>query len=172
MTESLKHKTLKGTIWSSIERFSVQGVQFIVMIIMARILTPEDYGLVGMLTIFITISQSLIDSGFSQALIRKRDRRQIDNSTVFYFNIAIGTILYLVLFFSAPLIANFYHEPQLIPITRVISLSVFINSLVVVQRALLTVEIDFKTQTKASFTAVISSGILGIWMVYDQPIFC
>ena len=167
MTESLKHKTLKGTIWSSIERFSVQGVQFIVMIIMARILTPEDYGLVGMLTIFITISQSLIDSGFSQALIRKRDRRQIDNSTVFYFNIAIGTILYLVLFFSAPLIANFYHEPQLIPITRVISLSVFINSLVVVQRALLTVEIDFKTQTKASFTAVISSGILGIWMVYD-----
>ena len=167
MTESLKHKTLKGPIWSSIERFSVQGVQFIVMIIMARILTPEDYGLVGMLTIFITISQSLIDSGFSQALIRKRDRRQIDNSTVFYFNIAIGTILYLVLFFSAPLIANFYHEPQLIPITRVISLSVFINSLVVVQRALLTVEIDFKTQTKASFTAVISSGILGIWMVYD-----
>lgn len=166
MAESLKHKTLKGTIWSSIERFSVQGVQFIVMIIMARILTPEDYGLVGMLTIFIAISQSLIDSGFSQALIRKRDRRQIDNSTVFYFNIAIGAILYLVLFFSAPLIANFYHEPQLIPITRVISLSVFINSLVVVQRALLTVEIDFKTQTKASFTAVISSGIIGIWMVY------
>lgn len=166
MAESLKHKTLKGTIWSSIERFSVQGVQFIVMIIMARILTPEDYGLVGMLTIFIAISQSLVDSGFSQALIRKRDRRQVDNSTVFYFNIVIGAILYLVLFFSAPSIADFYHEPQLVSITRVISLSVFINSLVVVQRALLTVEIDFKTQTKSSFTAVISSGILGIWMVY------
>ncbi len=74
MAESLKHKTLRGTVWSSLERFSVQGVGFIVMIIMARILTPDDYGLVAMLTIFIAISQSLVDSGFSQALIRKQDR--------------------------------------------------------------------------------------------------
>lgn len=166
MSESLKHKTLRGTLWSSIERFSVQGVMFVVMIIMARILTPEDYGLVGMLTIFIAISQSLIDSGFSQALIRKQDRSEVDNSTVFYFNIAVGVILYLILFFSAPLIAKFYNEPILIPLTRVISLSILINSFVVVQRALLTVNIDFKTQAKASFSAAIASGIVGITMAY------
>lgn len=166
MSDSLKNKTFKGTLWSTVERFSVQGVGFVVMILMARVLTPEDYGLVGMLTIFIAISQSLIDSGFSQALIRKQDRLEIDNSTVFYFNIIVGIILYLILFFCAPLIARFYDEPMLVPLTRVISLSVLINSFVVVQRALLTVEIDFKTQAKASLTAAIISGIIGIVMTY------
>ena len=90
MAESLKNKTVKGTLWSALERFSVQGIQFVVMIIMARLLTPDDYGLVGMLAIFIAVSQSLIDSGFSQALIRKQDRSEVDNSTVFYFNIVVG----------------------------------------------------------------------------------
>ena len=153
MAESLKHKTLKGTIWSSVERFSVQGIAFVVMIIMARILTPEDYGLVGMVTIFIAVSQSLVDSGFSQALIRKQDRTETDNSTVFFFNIAVGLFLYLILFLCAPLIARFYDQPLLTPLTRLISLSVLINSFVVVQRALLTVKIDFKTQAKASLSA-------------------
>ena len=166
MAESLKNKTVKGTIWSTLERFSVQGIQFIVMIIMARILTPEDYGLVGMLAIFIAVSQSLIDSGFSQALIRKQDRSEIDNSTVFYFNIGVGAILYLILFFSAPFIASFYNEPQLVPITRIIGLSLVFNSLVVVQRALLTINLDFKTQAKASFVGVIISGAIGITMAY------
>lgn len=166
MSESLKQKTLKGTMWSSIERFSVQGVAFVVMIIMARMLTPDDYGLVGMLTIFIAISQSLIDSGFSQALIRKQDRSETDNSTVFYFNIGVGVLLYAILFLCAPLIANFYNEPLLTPLTRVISLSVIINSFVVVQRALLTVEIDFKTQAKASLSAAIVSGLIGVTMAY------
>lgn len=167
MSETLKHKTLRGTIWSSIERFSVQSVSFIVMIIMARILTPDDYGLVAMLTIFTAISQSLVDSGFSNALIRKQDRDETDNSTVFYFNIAVGIVLYLILFLTAPLIAKFYKEPLLVPITRVISLSVLINSLVVVQRAILTSSIDFKTQAKASLIAAILSGCVGIWMAYS-----
>ncbi|MDE6794735.1 MAG: lipopolysaccharide biosynthesis protein [Muribaculaceae bacterium] len=166
MVESLKNKTVKGTIWSTLERFSVQGIQFVVMIIMARILTPEDYGLVGMLAIFIAISQSLIDSGFSQALIRKQDRSEIDNSTVFYFNIGVGIVLYFILFFSAPLIAKFYNEPLLIPITRAIGLSLVFNSLVVVQRALLTIRLDFKTQAKASFAGAIISGVVGIWMAH------
>lgn len=166
MSESLKHKTLKGTVWSSVERFSVQGIAFLVMIVMARILTPEDYGLVGMITIFIAVSQSLVDSGFSQALIRKQDRSETDNSTVFYFNIVVGLVLYLILFFCAPLIASFYKEPLLTPLTRLISLSIIINSFVVVQRALLTVKIDFKTQAKASLSAAIVSGIVGITMAY------
>lgn len=164
--ESLKSKTVKGTLWSTLERFSVQGIMFVVMIIMARILTPADYGLVGMLAIFIAVSQSLIDSGFSQALIRKQDRSEVDNSTVFYFNIGVGIILYLILFLSAPLIAKFYNEPLLTPITRAIGLSLIFNSLVVVQRALLTVRLDFKTQAKASLAGAIVSGIVGIWMAY------
>lgn len=166
MSESLKHKTLRGTVWSSVERFSVQGIAFVVMVIMARVLTPDDYGLVGMLTVFIAVSQSLVDSGFSQALIRKQERSELDNSTVFYFNIAVGAILYLILFLSAPLIAKFYDEPILIPLTRLISLSVLVNSFVVVQRALLTVKIDFKTQAKASFAAAVLSGAVGITMAY------
>lgn len=164
MTESLKDKTAKGIVWSALERFSVQGVQFIVIIIMARMLSPNDYGLIGMLTIFLAVSQSLIDSGFSQALIRKIDRSEVDNSTVFYFNIAVGILLYVLLFISAPFIANFYKEPILTNLTRAIGLSIIINSFVVVQRALLTVKIDFKTQAKASMTAAILSGIIGIGM--------
>lgn len=166
MSDSLKRKTFKGTLWSTLERFSVQGIAFVVMIIMARILTPDDYGLVGMLTVFIAVSQSLVDSGFSQALIRKQDRSELDNSTVFFFNIGVGAILYLILFFSAPLIAKFYNEPILVPLTRLISISVLINSFVVVQRALLTIKIDFKTQAKASFSAAIFSGTVGITMAH------
>lgn len=166
MEESLKNKTVKGTLWSTLERFSVQGIQFVVMIIMARLLTPEDYGLVGMLVIFIAVSQSLIDSGFSQALIRKQDRSEVDNSTVFYFNIGVGAVLYFILFFSAPLIARFYNEPVLTPITRAIGLSLVLNSLVVVQRALLTIRLDFKTQAKASLAGAVISGVVGIWMAY------
>ncbi|WP_314968050.1 lipopolysaccharide biosynthesis protein [Phocaeicola abscessus] len=166
MPDSLKKKTIKGVVWSSIERFSVQGIQFVIMIIMARILTPYDYGIIGMLTIFLQISQSLIDSGFSQALIRKQNRTETDNSTVFYFNIAISSLLYIILFISAPWVADFYNTPILIPVMRVICLSVLINSFVVVQRALFTVNIDFKTQAKASFIAAVFSGIVGIGMAY------
>ena len=90
MTNSLKQKATKGILWSAIERFSVQGVQFVIMIIMANLLTPDDYGLIGMLSIFLAVAQTLIDSGFSQALIRKQDRTEVDNSTVFYFNIVCG----------------------------------------------------------------------------------
>lgn len=167
MAESLKHKTLRGTVWSSIERFSVQAVSFMVMIIMARILTPDDYGLVAMLTIFIAVSQSLVDSGFSSALIRKQDRSEIDNSTVFYFNLGVSIVLYLILFICAPWIAKFFDEPLLIPITRVITLSIPINGFVVVQNALLTGNIDFKTIAKASLTAAVGGGIVGISLAYS-----
>lgn len=136
------------------------------MIIMARILTPADYGLIGMIAIFLAVSQSLIDSGFSQALIRKQDRSEIDNSTVFYFNILIGAALYLILYFSAPYIAVFYKEPLLTPITRVVCLSLIFNSLGVVQRALYTTTLNFKTQAKATFLGAVISGAVGITMAY------
>ena len=129
MSNSLKQVATKGVLWSSIERFSVQGIQFVIMIIMARLLTPEDYGLVGMLTIFLAVSQSLIDSGFSQALIRKQNRTEVDNSTVFYFNIAVGLALYLLFYISAPWVADFYGLPELSLVMRVVCLGIIFNSL-------------------------------------------
>lgn len=161
--QSLKCKTAKGLLWSSVERFSVQGVQFLVLLVIARILDPADFGLVGMLAIFLAIAQTLIDSGFSQALIRKQGRTETDNSTVFYFNIAISGLLYLFLFFIAPWVAEFYNEPQLCGLMRVLCLVVIINSFAVVQRALYTASLDFKTQAKASFVAAITSGSVGIF---------
>ena len=167
MEESLKQKTVSGIIWSSLERFSVQGIQFLIMIIMARLLLPSDYGLIGMLAIFFAISQSFIDSGFSNALIRKNDRTEIDFSTVFYFNIIVGILFYLLLFFASPAIAHFYNAPLLENVTKVIGVNIFINSLTVVQRAKFTIEVDFKSQAKASVLSVIISGVLGIWMAYS-----
>lgn len=167
MSESLKSKTIKGLVWSALERFSVQGVSFVVMIIMARMLSPNDYGLIGMLTVFLAISQTLADSGFYQALMRKLDRTEVDNSTVFYFNIVIGLLMYCVLYVVAPLIADFYNEPILTDVMRVIGLSLVINSFVVVQRALYTINLDFKTQARASILATVVSGMVGIVMAYQ-----
>lgn len=168
MSESLKQKTFKGTIWSAVETFSVQGIQFIVMLIMARILTPADYGIVGMIAIFLAISGSLMNSGFSQALIRKVNRNQIDKSTVFFFNIFVGFILYGILFFSAPLISKFYNEPLLTPVTRVVGLGLVLNSLCVVQNAIYTLKLDFKTVAKASLVSTIISGLIGIILAYSN----
>lgn len=166
MPVSLKQKTVSGIIWSGIERFSVQGVQFLIQIIMARLLMPEDYGVIGMLAIFLAIAQSFIDSGFSNALIQKHDCSDIDYSTVFWFNIIIGVIFYLLLFFISPWIAIFYNTPILEILTKIIGLILVVNSLTVVQRAQFTIRVDFKTQAKASFTAVIISGLIGIAMAY------
>ncbi len=166
MSESLKSKAISGIIWSTIERFSAQGLQFIVMIIMARLLMPNDYGLIGMLAIFMAIAQSLVDSGFSSALIRKINCSEDDYSTVFFFNIGIGFILFVILFFLAPYISIFYENKKLDILTKVISLNIFINSLSVVQRAILTRRLDFKTQAKASFIAVFISGIAGIILAF------
>ena len=133
---------------------------------MARLLTPYDYGIIGMLAIFIAVAQSLIDSGFSQALIRKQDRTDVDNNTVFYFNIVVSALLYLILYVSAPFVADFYDTPQLCSVMRVVCLGIVFNSFAVVQRALLTIRIDFKTQAKAALTAAAISGIVGIVMAW------
>ena len=162
MSESLGRKTVKGVIWSGVERFSTQAVHFLVTLILAWMLTPEDFGLIGMLVVFIAVAQSLIDSGFSLALIRKQDRSSIDNSTVFYFNIVTSFFVYLILYTIAPWVAQFFHEPQLVELMRVLCIGVVINSFAVIQRALYTATVNFRTQAKATTIAAILSGILGI----------
>ena len=111
MPENLGKKTVKGVMWSSVERFSMQGVHFLVTLILARMLTPDDFGLIGMLLVFIAISQSLIESGFSLALIRKQDRNDVDNSTVFYFSVITSLFVYLLFYAIAPWVSLFFHEP-------------------------------------------------------------
>jgi len=162
----VKDKALKGIFWSAIERFSAQGVQFVLGIILARLLSPSDYGLVGMIAIFIAISQVFVLSGFGAALIQKIDRDEKDFSTTFYYNLTISLLFYGLLFFLAPYIANFYNEPLLVNLTRAVSLSIVIEAFAVVQRAKFIINVDFKSQTKASVSSVIISGTIGILLAY------
>lgn len=166
MSDSIKHQAVKGVIWSAVERFSVQGIQFILTIVIARLVLPSDYGLIAMLSIFLSIAQVFVDSGFSNALIQKKDRTETDFSIVFYFNILISIIIYILLYISAPYIATFYKEPELSSVTRWIGLNIIISGFSIVQRAKLTINVDFKRQAKASLTAVLVSGIIGIILAY------
>lgn len=163
---NLKQKTVNGVIWSLIERFSNQIIQFFVQIIIARLLFPSDYGMIGMLAIFMALAQTFTDGGFGNALIQKKDRNNTDYSTVFYFNITAGIILSIIFFFSSGLIASFYKMPKLELIIQVMSINLIILSFQVVHKAILTINIDFKTQAKASLTSVIIAGIIGISMAY------
>ena len=167
MSKSIKHQAVKGVMWSAIERFSVQGIQFVLTIIIARLILPSEYGLIAMLSIFLAIAQTFVDSGFSNALIQKKDRTEVDFSTIFYFNIFIAFVAYGILFVSAPSIASFYKEPALTIVTRWVGLSLILNGLSVVQRAKLTVRVDFRTQAKASLVAVIVSGLIGVLLAYQ-----
>ncbi|WP_371291967.1 lipopolysaccharide biosynthesis protein [Bacteroides sp.] len=166
MTENLKRKTVSGVMWSAIERFSLQGVQFVMQLVMARLLLPSDYGMIAMLTIFLQIAQAFIDSGFTNALIQKKDRTEVDYSTVFYFNIIIALLFYCILFVSAPLIAKFYNMPDLILVMRVMALSLIILSFSAIHKTKLTIEINFKIQSKITLIAAGISGIIGIGIAY------
>lgn len=164
--ENLKNKTLSGFLWSFIDLMANQGIQFVIMIILARLLVPEHFGLLGMVMIFVGLSQTLVDSGFSQALIREKKVHRIDYSTIFIFNLSFSVVIFLLIYLLAPLVSNFYNEPQLTPILRVISLAVFFQALSIVPKTLLTRKVDFKSQTKVSITASILSGIIAIMMAF------
>lgn len=154
-------------LWGGLESFSSQAISFVVGILLARLLTPYDYGLVGMMSIFIAVSQTLIDSGMSNALIRKTNRTEVDCSTVFYFNTLIGVVLYSILFVSAPLIADFFNESELTAMTRVISIPLVINSLAVVQQARLTIAMNFKKQSLITIIASLCGGGVGVFLAYE-----
>lgn len=163
---SLKDKTVKGVIWSAVDRFSAQGIQFVFSILIARLLLPEDYGVIAMLNIFLAVSQTFIDSGFGTALIRKIDRTETDFSTVFYFNIVVAAVFYLILFFSAPAIAKFYETPLLESVTKVVALNLIIGSLSGIHNAKLSIDIDFKSRAKISILTTLLTGAVGLWMAY------
>ena len=159
-------KAARGVAWSAVERISTIGIQFVLNIIIARILSPSDYGVIGMLAIFLSISQCLIDSGFSNALIQRKDRTENDYGTVFLFNLGISVALYFILFFSAPLIARFYNLNILVEVLRVVGLILIISALSNVQKTILTINVDFKTQSYVSISGAIISGVTGIILAY------
>lgn len=166
MGYNLKAETIKGVAWSGVEKFTSGGILFLANIILARILTPQDFGLLAIIAIFIQISQTFIDSGFSNALIQKKDRTQVDYSTVFLFNLSISIVLYVILYFVAPLIAHFFDNDQLIVLTRIIGLNLIIGALVSVHKTKLTIQLRFKFQAIITSISSVVAAIIAIWMAY------
>lgn len=159
---SLKKKTIGGLVWSFGDLIGNQGIQFLIQIILARLLLPEHFGLIGMILIFIALSNSLVDSGFTQALIRERHANQTDYSTVFYFNLVVSFLIYLILFLAAPAISRFFGEPQLVALVRVLSIGIVINAFAVIPKAMFAKEVNFKTQAKINLSSSILSGLFAV----------
>jgi len=166
MPVSLKHKTIGALSWSFFERAGQNGIQFVIAIVLARLLAPAEFGLIAMLAIFMAVAQSFIDSGFGSALIQKQDASYTDECSIFYFNILVSIVAAGILCIAAPWIAEFYNAPILAPLTRALSLNLVINAFGLIQTSLLTKRIDFKLQLKVSIFATFFSGIIGILMAY------
>jgi O-antigen/teichoic acid export membrane protein len=162
--QNLRDKTVKGVSWSFISQISQAVITFIIGLILARLLSPTEYGLVGMVTVFIYVSYIFIDSGFSSALIQRKNCTNTDYSTVFYFNLFISTLIFITFFLSAEIISGFYNEPRLVNIVRVLSVLVILFAFSIVQKSILTKKINFRLQTLTFISSQIVSGIVGIIM--------
>lgn len=158
---------IKAAVWSLVERFSSQVVGFLIGIVLARLLDPHDFGIVGMMTIFLSISNVFIDSGFGNALIRKQNRTEQDLSTAFYFNVILGAVVYAILWIISPLIASFFREPLLAILVKIAGLNVLLFSFSVVQTAILTAELKIKQQTIINLCGQIPAGIIAILIAYN-----
>jgi len=165
--QSLKDKTVKGVGWSAADAFLGQGVTFIVGLVLARLLSPEDYGLIGIVAIFTTILTGIVDSGFSNALIRKKDTTNEDYNTMFITNMLMSIALFGLLFVCSPLIADFFARQELIWLVRAMGLILIFQALSITQVTILTKRIDFKTKTKASLISAVLSGAIGIGMAFS-----
>ena len=164
MSESLKQKTVKGLGWSALDNAARYGMQFVIGIVLARLLSPDDYGLLGIVGIVTVVCTALVNGGFTTALIRKKDATEEDYNTAFICNLCMSLLLYTVIFLCAPLIADFFGRVELTALVRVSSLGLIIGALGMVQQTRLTKRIDFKTQTKITIAATALSGIIGIGM--------
>ncbi len=166
MAESLKQKTISGMIWNATERFGASLLLFISNLILARLLTPDDFGCIGMLLVFISVSEAIIDGGFGCALIQKKSPTEEDYSTVFYWNLALSSFLYVSLFMLAPRIAAFYDIPLLCKVLRIEGIVLMVDSLYLVHQNILKKEIRFRKIARINLGAVMFGTIVGIWMAY------
>ncbi len=166
MVDSVRSKLVHGMFWNALEKFLLQGVTFFIGIILARLLSPSDFGLIGMLTVFLLVINAFVNSGLNSALVQKHECTALDYSTVFCVNLVIAILGAIILFFAAPFIAAFYHEPILTPITRVIGINVVLGALNIVHRSQLTIKVDFKSLAQINVMTTIFGGIVGIVMAY------
>jgi O-antigen/teichoic acid export membrane protein len=162
MADNLKNKMVSAVTWTTIDRFGQQAVQFFITLILARLLTPSDYTLIGLVAVFVSLSNTLVDSGFGQALVRKPDANEKDFNTVFFFNIFISVFLYIILFYSAPYIALFFGQPKLVLVSRVIFIGILLNALYLIPTVKMARALDFKSSTKVNIFSVTCSGIVGV----------
>lgn len=164
MPESLRDKTIRGVGWSFIDNIASSGITFLVGLVLARLLSPSEYAIMAIIAILVAVSNSIIDSGFSNALIRKVRVERMDYNTVFYFNLIVSIILYLTLFFASPAISSFFKEPILVEVVRIVGFVLIINALGLIPRTIFVREINFKLQTKISLISSICSGTVGTGM--------
>lgn len=166
--QSLKNKTIKGTAWSAADAILGQGITFLVGLVLARLLSPEEYGLIGICMIFVSVLNGIVDSGFSNALIRKNNVSDTDYNTMFIANMLASVVLYIVLFLASSWISVFFDRSELTSLIRVVGLILFANALSITQNTILTKRIDFKTKTKASVVSSLTSGIIGVVMALSN----
>lgn len=167
MAESVRSQLLHGVAWNFLEKVLIRGVSFFIGVVLARLLSPSDYGLIGMLVVFISISNVFIDGGLTKALIQRNNSQDVDFSTAFVTNVVMSLVVYLILFISAPWISAFYNEPILTLLTRILSLNFILGSFNIVQRAKLVAKVDFKSLAKINVMSTIVSGLVGITMAYE-----
>lgn len=164
--DNLKQKTIKAFLWNTVEKILVRGSSFVITVILARILSPSDYGLLGMLAVFISLSMVLTESGFATALIQRKECSDIDYSTAFYTNLGVALFIYALLFVAAPLVAGFYQEPKLCSLLRILSINIVIASFNIVQSAQLSKKLNFKSLAKINLSGTLIGGSGGIVMAY------
>jgi len=163
---SLKEKTVTGATWVAVEKWGQQAVQFVITVLIARILSPADYGIIGILLVFLMLSNVLIDSGFGAALVRKQEATDADYATVFYLNLIVSVACYGLLYLAAPFIADFFNEPQLTAVARVLGLTVILNSFALIQMTILQKRMDFRPQAVVALVSALGSGAVGVAMAY------
>ena len=161
-----KQTAIGAAFWSLLERLSTQVVGFLIGIVLARLLSPRDYGIVGMMALFIALSNVFIESGFANALIRKQDRTESDLSTAFYFNVVIGVCVYIILWVGSPFIAHYFDEPILVILVKIAGLNVLLNSLMIVQTAILTANLNIRLQTIINLSGQIPAGLIAVSLAY------
>ena len=158
----------KGFFWSGIDKLGSVILQILLEVILARLLLPKDYGVIGIVLVFISLSVTISEGGFSNALIFKQNRNETDYATVFYFNISMAVFIYVVIYFTAPLVETFFEINDLSIILRIFSVSIILNSFILVHRAKLNISMDFKLQAKLSLLSLILSGIIGVYLAYKN----
>lgn len=180
MADATKNKVLNGLFWKIMENGGSQGIQFIISILLARLLSPEEYGVINLVLIFVTIANVIVQNGFGTALIQKQQADERDYSSVFFVNLATASVIYALLFFGAPLIARFYHNPELTAIIRVLALVLFPGAVISVQTAYISRQMQFKGLCISTVAAAVISGTIGVvmagagfgvWALTGQQIF-